>query len=56
MKLRTASLIALAILFSQPARAEVRVLKLDEGRRFVMGRVDSRRLLHPEVGGRLKRA
>jgi len=53
MKLRTASLIVLAILFSQPARAEVRVLKLDDGRRFAMGKVDSRRLLHPEMGARL---
>ena len=53
MNLRTASLIVLAILFSQPARAEVRVLKLDDGRRFVMGKVDSRRLLHPEMGARL---
>jgi len=37
----------------QPARAEVRVLKLDDGQRFAMGKVDSRRLLQPSMGAKL---
>jgi len=53
MTLRTASLIVLALLLSQAVRAEVRVLTLDGGKRFVMGKVDSRRLLYPEMGARL---
>jgi mannose-6-phosphate isomerase-like protein (cupin superfamily) len=55
--LQTCSLIGLALCFGLlEAEAQrvsgVRVLKISDGLPFTMGKVDSRRILHPEMGAR----